>query len=313
MKLKRWFIVGLIIMIAGFTLVSTLVITNGFDIFKREITENTYEITDSFESIDLSLRESDVTIKVSKDGTNKVVARQKKNYNLEVSVIDGILTIKETKNNLFNLINFSSCEFDLYVTKQVFDKLLIDGSTSDVTLESGFKFKEIMIDLSTGDVKLYDLITDKLSIEVSTGSKCLKNLNVDGDVYIKSSTGKTNIENMTCDGKLTIIGSTSDTKIDNCTAVNIVIELDTGDCDLSNVISSENLNIKIDTGDVELDSCDGANIYIITSTGDVEGTILSGKTFDIHTSTGSISKPDNRNGGICQVRTSTGDIELSYN
>ena len=50
--------------------------------------------------------------------------------------------------------------------------------------------------------------------------------------------------------------------------------------------------------------------YIKTSTGDVEGTLLSEKIFSIHTSTGKVKVPNTNNGGTCEIKTSTGDIEI---
>ena len=96
----------------------------------------------------------------------------------------------------------------------------------------------------------------------------------------------------------------------NCTTLDI--NAGTGDKKLINVISTGDMNIKGSTGDIILDGVDAANIYITNSTGDVKGTILTDKLFDIHSNTGEKAYPESKPGGMCQVKTSTGDILLSY-
>lgn len=58
------------------------------------------------------------------------------------------------------------------------------------------------------------------------------------------------------------------------------------------------------------DGSDAAEIYVRTSTGSVKGTLLSEKVFITETSTGSVSVPKTVTGGKCEIRTSTGDIQI---
>ena len=51
-------------------------------------------------------------------------------------------------------------------------------------------------------------------------------------------------------------------------------------------------------------------LKIITSTGDIEGTLLSDKVFIVKSSTGDIDVPSSITSGMCEITTSTGDIEV---
>ena len=96
----------------------------------------------------------------------------------------------------------------------------------------------------------------------------------------------------------------------NCTTLDV--KGGTGDQRFTDVIASGDMNIKGSTGDIILDGVDAANIYITNSTGDVSGTILTDKIFDLYSNTGAEIHPESRPGGKCEVKTSTGDIILSY-
>ena len=62
------------------------------------------------------------------------------------------------------------------------------------------------------------------------------------------------------------------------------------------------------TGNVNFENSDAAGICVKTSTGDVTGTLLTEKVFTAETSAGSISVPDTKTGGKCEITTSTGNI-----
>ena len=90
----------------------------------------------------------------------------------------------------------------------------------------------------------------------------------------------------------------------------IEIETDTGDVTLKNTLCRRDLSITTDTGDVSFDRLDAESLTIETDTGDVEGTLLSDKTFDTKSQTGDENVPLGTTGGLCKVKSQTGDIEI---
>ncbi|MBO4540501.1 MAG: hypothetical protein J5736_00795, partial [Bacilli bacterium] len=70
-------------------------------------------------------------------------------------------------------------------------------------------------------------------------------------------------------------------------------------------------SLQTSTGDVAFEDSDSPDIYIKTSTGDITGTLLTGKRFTVHVSTGKPDVPsDDPTGGICVIDTSTGDVRI---
>ena len=85
----------------------------------------------------------------------------------------------------------------------------------------------------------------------------------------------------------------------------------TGNIFLNNVIAANKISVGRSTGNVKFDDCDAAEIYVKTNTGDVSGNLLTDKEFVTDTQTGSIDVPTTAIGGICEIRTDTGDIKIT--
>ena len=66
------------------------------------------------------------------------------------------------------------------------------------------------------------------------------------------------------------------------------------------------------TEDDPFDNADAETLDIETSTGDVRGTLGSPKIFDVRTDTGKVNYPTSTEGGLCKIRTDTGDVNISF-
>ena len=80
---------------------------------------------------------------------------------------------------------------------------------------------------------------------------------------------------------------------------------------LTDTIIDNKIKIHTSTGNVRFTNSDGYELYIRTDTGSVKGTLLTSKIFYANTDTGRINVPHSTSGGICDVETDTGNIELS--
>ena len=62
---------------------------------------------------------------------------------------------------------------------------------------------------------------------------------------------------------------------------------------------------------VPIHASDAGTINIKTGTGDVSGSLLSGKVFSVTSDTGNVKVPDTQSGGLCEIHTNTGDINIT--
>ena len=62
---------------------------------------------------------------------------------------------------------------------------------------------------------------------------------------------------------------------------------------------------------MSFDRSDAPEIRVETDTGDVTGTLLTPKNFEADTDTGRVKLPRSEPGGRCELKSDTGDFEIS--
>ncbi len=288
---------------------------NGWDFSKlttKDYVTKSYEITQEFTSIDVDVSTADVNVKLATDGKCMVVTYEDKKIEYTPNVSNGTLKISKKDNRKwydYIGIDAGNSQITVYLTQLQLDALNITASTADVTIYKELTFKNINIELSTGDVKCYASAENQIKVKVSTGDIKLENLTA-GSIDLKATTGDVEVNNVTCEGQLKINTSTGDNELSYVTCQSFISSASTGKLEMTNVIASQSFNIHRSTGDVKFNSCDASEITIVTDTGDVEGSFLSAKVFDVRTDTGDISYPQSTSGGLCKITTDTGDVTI---
>lgn len=209
-----------------------------------------------------------------------------------VCVQDGTLVIEENDTRKwYDHIGlfFGSPEMTVYLPQNEYGALSIEESTGDIKIPGNFRFTDINVSGSTGDV------------ECSAAS---------GAIKIGISTGDVNLSSVNCEGKIQIRVSTGKVKLTNVTCKSLISNGSTGGISLISVTAAEEISLERSTGNVSFQRCDAAEITVVTSTGNVTGTLLSDKIFITDSSTGKIDVPKTVSGGVCNIKTSTGDIEI---
>lgn len=289
-------------------------------------------ITGEFTNIDIDVFWLDVELLPSPDGTCYYKATTYDSRPCTVTVENGTLMVRQQDNRKWHQhvgINWNDTILQLYLPKGAYEQLTFNGSTSNLSVASGFQFQNITVVNSTGDIRLVGVAAktisattstgnvdisqvkcDNLSISTTTGYCQLETLNVAEKLLATSSTGGKFLNKVDC-GSLSITGTTGDTRLNNVkVSADAQMESTTGDWKLYNVTVSGDAKMESDTGDWEFNRFDAANITIDTDTGDVEGTLLSDKIFFVDTDTGDVEVPRTTTGGKCEITTDTGDIEI---
>lgn len=171
----------------------------------------------------------------------------------------------------------------------MYNLLTITSNTSNINLSDKFNFESLDVCVSTGDIECFSNINNNVKIKTSTENISLNGLSCK-NFELSTSTGEIDINNVTC---CTLYSTGS-----------------TGDVFLNNVLATEKINITRSTGCIYLDGCDAKDIYIKTSTGDINGSLLSEKIFLVKSNTKKPIIPSTTNGGICELITNTGDINI---
>lgn len=232
-----------------------------------------------------------------------VVSIAVKGFDFTVFETGKLVTENYDITDSFSEVSVSALTCDVYFKKSTdggthVECKILEGSDSYVNVENG-----------TLTVKIKESIRTYFS--VSSKSPVIT-VYVPSDVFsytVSLSTGDTFISGLDAE-KIKIHCTTGETKITSVHCGELDVSGTTGDVLLKDVTAEGKISVNVSTGDISLESVDASEMYLFSTTGDISGTVLTGKKFETKTSTGDISVPENGNGGICEIKTTTGDIKI---
>ena len=272
-SIKLIIIISAVAIAVGMTLSLVGFAASGFDV--RSLSTVNLESFDSSEinSITVDSAVADVRI-VESESTDKVEVKILQDVAMVHSAIvrDGVLNVTAGELPWYMNLGFAFGDMSVtvYLPSKLITSLNIETDTGDISVAKGQTFSSAEISSDTGDISFYSAVTANLSLESDTG-----------DIFISA------------------------------TAPRISAESDTGEITLRSTVATEKIKCTTDTGDIELEGCDAPELYFESSTGDVEGTLYSAKQFITSSKTGDIHVPrSDSDGGICEIKTATGDIEI---
>jgi len=314
--MKIWFIVAASLVLGGCMIFAGAIAVLNWDLQNLSTDQyenNSHEITEDFSAIAIYTDTADVEFLPCEDSICRVECYEKTNMTHTVSVKDGTLTVElvDTRKWYEHIgINFGAPKITVYMPRGEYGAFSVSSDTSDVKIPKDFKFESIDVSLSTGDVLCCASAADTVKIATTTGDISIENISA-ALLDLSVSTGTVTASDVVCEGDVKVGVSTGKTYLTDIACQSVISSGSTGDMFLKNVIAAERFSIDRSTGDVNFDGCDAAEIYVNTDTGDVEGSLLSEKVFIANTDTGKKKVPNTVSGGRCEIRTDTGDIEIT--
>ena len=310
---KKWLIAASALIAFGLLLFALTMCFAGWDFEKLETKKyvtTTHEITEAFEDIQIRVYSADVVFLPAEDGNCRVICNEREDEGYAVSVTDGTLNISAPRERKWHIgVAFDSDRITVYLPETEYVSLAIENETGDVIIPGSFRFADMNLSVSTGDIRSEAEAGD-VRITSSTGSICVENTTV-GSLNLTTSTGKVTVKNLTCAGDLKVGVSVGKIDLTDITCKNMSSTGSTGDVSLCNVVASETLLVVRSTGDITFRDCDAAEVYARANTGYIEGNFLTDKTFLAKSDTGSIDVPKTATGGKCELITRTGHIRIT--
>jgi len=313
---KIWLIIAASLVLVGCIIFGGVMTMLKWDFTKLSTGKyetHNYEIDENFNNISIVTDTADIVIVPSENQKTSVVCHEQKNVKHSVTVQSGKLVIEivgARKWYEYIGINLGTPKITVYIPQGEYGALFVKSSTGNVEIPKEFKFENIDISESTGNVTNYASASENIIIKTNTGNIRVENVSAN-TLELSVSTGGVTVSNVTCEGDVKIKVSTGKTNLNNIECKNVISCGNTGDISLKNVNAAEKFSIERSTGDVKFDGCDAAEVFVKTDTGDVTGTLLSEKVFIVETDTGKVDVPKTVNGGRCEITTDTGDINIS--
>ena len=145
---------------------------------------------------------------------------------------------------------------------------------------------------------------DASSFPSGAGSFNGTEIEATGDAYIEGSTGSTKATTIKCQ-HLTVKHSIGGATLEDVQCQDLTVKASTGAVRLTNAIVDNKM-------DIIFNDSDAASLKIETDTGDVKGNFLSPKIVYFDSDTGHGNYPKETSGGICDIKTDTGNANLTW-
>ena len=313
---KIWLIVAASLVLLGAVIFCGVMVVLNWDFGKlgtSKMATNSYDISESFENIKVDTTEAEIVFLKSADENCKVICYERENMTHTVEVVDGTLNVKvnDTRKWYQYIGVFSSHPMlTVYLPEGEYCSVAVKGSTGAVSIPKEFEFADMDISLSTGGVKNHASVSNSAKIKTTTGHITIEGASV-GSLELSVSTGAVELSSVECEENIEIKVSTGKTRLTDVSCKSLISDGSTGDVILKNVIASDKFSIERSTGDVKFDACDAGEISVKTDTGDVKGSLLTEKVFVAKSDTGKVEHPKTASGGMCEITTDTGNINIT--
>ena len=317
--MRRTTKIGLItaasLVLFGCVLFAGVMTTVGWDLAKLSTVQyetNTYEVGEPFGDISLTTDTAEIVFALSGEGKCRVECREEKNARHSVAVENGTLTVKiSNRRSWYDYIgfHFGSPKITVFLPDTEYAALTIRESTGNVDIPEDFTFAGADISASTGNVRFFAAARESVGIRTNTGDIRVESISA-GSLDLSVATGTVMVADVTCQGEIAVGVSTGKAALTDVSCRSITSDGTTGDITLYHVIAAGRLSVGRSTGNVRFTGCDAAELYVNTTTGNVTGSLLTDKVLITDTRTGRVNVPQATSGGRCEIRTTTGDIQI---
>lgn len=293
---KKWILAAVIFIVAGALLFVGALAAVRFDITElstQRFRTNFYEFDEDFDKVSVDVRTAAVTLVPSEEDVCRIECFEEDTQLHSVKIQDGTLMISTIDNRKWYdniVISFKTPAITIYLPEEAYDSLSVVTKTGNIEIPDGFSFETVTITGTTSNITCDASVSKDIEVNTTTGIISV-GLSDAETIELSATTGMVMVNDTACSY--------------------LTAETGTGQVCLENVIAKESIRVETGTGEVRFEGCDASDIMVKTGTGSVEGTLLSEKIFDVHTSTGSIRVPDTTSGGRCEITTGTGNIEIS--
>lgn len=275
----------------------------------RNLQARTYTVDEKFSSVKINETSSNIYIQPSKEKTCRVECYEGEKTHYDVRVENGELNItRRDRHNLIEFGIFAENPLTVYLPENEYGDIDISTASGDVEFGGAFTADRVNVDTASGDVKAGALTCRKLTVNGASADIDLGNVDCE-ELSVKTASGEIELDDVTA-RELSARSTSGDIDMRNVHADSLKTTTASGEMELQNVTAGVKMNLESTSGDIGLERCDAGELKISSTSGSVYGSLLTGKTFIAHSTSGDIDIPRTDDGGRCEVSTTSGDIKL---
>ena len=312
-----WIKIALFSLMAGGILTSAALVALQFDLKKlntEHYTTQTYQITEAFQNIEIHIPEYNIRFLTSDSDDCNIVYHKKEQLFPSIQVEDNTLTIQAIEHGKwydwlqFNLFG-EEPEFFIYLPQKEYEALQINTRSGDIELAEAFTFNELNIKAISGNIYTTATAKERISAETVSGNIYLGDTSIQSG-KLSSTSGQIRLSSINCNTLLDTSTVSGELEATDLTCSNFTMDSTSGNIFLENV-SSTTIHLESVSGNIHLKNSDADTLRLQTISGDIEGTLLTEKIFLTDTRSGNIRVPSSLSGGKCEIKTTSGNIDIS--
>ncbi len=308
-------IIAITFIFVGITLYATAFAIGGFNINKMNsvnITDKSYVIGKNFHKINIESAESDICFATAADNKCRVECRDGDKIYHTVTVENDTLTIRRIDIRKWYehfSIYWEEMKITVYLPKTEYENLYIRTISGDVNISDKFSFINGEINDTSGDISFDANVNEELKVRTVSGGLSINNTKAN-KIEANSTSGDVTLANIECSENLQVGSISGNLSLKDVDCDNITVGNTSGDNEFINV-TSRRFQCESVSGNINLYSCDADNLKLKTTSGNVSGSLLTDKLFKTESISGKINVPSSATGGICEIATVSGDINIT--
>ena len=317
--MKVALIIALIALIVGAILCGIgWVLLQKYPVEKNTVKDAVYEyrIEEAPTQIQITTLDSRVELRPTTEDQWKVACTDREDLYHTVELVDGVLTVKQigTVRKWYEYIGIfngglQGLSVTVYLPEQVYESLAVHSTSGSIKVQEGLIFSNASLQNTSGSILCNSRVSGSLNVKNTSGSITVGG-NVGGDLNVQNTSGSITVSGGV-HGKLDVTNGSGSIEIKNATPTSATVKNTSGSIDLINVVCQGACEVTNTSGSVELDHCDAASFDLKTTSGGIRGTVLTDKTFDCRSTSGSVRVPENGEGGTFKARTTSGGIKIT--
>lgn len=296
--MKKTVLIALLLVVVGAVLLAVGFAANGFHIPSTygDFHPESVTVEESFTEVCINNGSYRVRVVPSEDGSCRADFDASDKMTFEVSVADGVLTVRQKDlRKWYERIgwsNFGKRYLTLSLPEATYGKLTVESGSGSMEMATPYTFGEVGIEIGSGSFSAEGLTAERLNLHISSGSTTISSISVNGELDARLSSGSI--------------------KMNGVRAGSLAVKVSSGKVTAADTVAAGDAKITVSSGGVVLDGFDAATIDVHVSSGGVKGTLLTAKNFDAHASSGSVTvPPSDSSAGLCKVSVSSGSVNLA--
>lgn len=132
------------------------------------------------------------------------------------------------------------------------------------------------------------------------------------DLIAKTTSGDISLDSLSVMGNIDVSATSGDMTLLYVTCGSFAAETASGAVELIDTTTKGNVRVQTTSGSILFTRADADTLNLKTTSGSVKGTLRTPKIFYTDTTSGSVDVPKSVEGGLCEIKTTSGDIRITY-